>query len=513
MQVFQKCRRGAGPRVLLLSLCMALALTACRLGARPDVSAWKYHSFEGPGVALLLPDDLEWSGTADAVFRGSCADIQVEIAALDELYADREKLAARVSASTGQDAEVVSVNGVELARAVFPEGSRTAAYYALSPRGEAYRILLAVGEGVRERRGAAVLSAVAGSLCGNGAVPDDAEKVIHPSLSGAEPSGSLDYLVLVNKRSELPEGWEQTLSLVRTANARGDVLTLERTVCEAWFALQKALAAEGVAVDLDAAYGSEGEHRTGLALDLSLGEAAQSPELWARVHARLADFGFIPRYPAGGEYYTGREPEPRHIRYVGVDAAREIAERGITLEEYLGALPAAVDYLVLVNKQNALPDGWEDTVELVYMTNRHGEEIGVERIAYEAYCGLRDALAQEGVHLDINSAYRSVAAQQALAESYRKKYGEAYVKAYVAVPGYSEHHTGLAIDLYLESVDVWAKIHAKLADYGFILRYPEGKESVTGYAYEAWHARYVGVDTAREITERGVTLEEYLGAA
>ncbi|MBQ1805909.1 MAG: M15 family metallopeptidase, partial [Oscillospiraceae bacterium] len=90
------------------------------------------------------------------------------------------------------------------------------------------------------------------------------------------------------------------------------------------------------------------------------------------------------------------------------------------------------------------------------------------------------------------------------------KYGTDYVKAYVAVPGYSEHHTGLAIDLYLESPDVWAKIHAKLADCGFILRYPQGKEAVTGYAYEPWHIRYVGVETAREITARGLALEEYL---
>ena len=95
----------------------------------------------------------------------------------------------------------------------------------------------------------------------------------------------------------------------------------------------------------------------------------------------------------------------------------------------------------------------------------------------------------------------------------------------VAVPGYSEHHTGLALDLYLningkdvyENEDmvkypeVWAKIHKKLADYGFILRYLEGKEDITGYSYEPWHIRYIdNVDAAKEIAERGITLEEYL---
>ena len=105
------------------------------------------------------------------------------------------------------------------------------------------------------------------------------------------------------------------------------------------------------------------------------------------------------------------------------------------------------------------------------------------------------------------------------------KYGEEYTKNTVAVPGYSEHHTGLALDLYfildgttvyynedlVRYPEVWAKIHAKLADYGFILRYLEGKEDITGYSYEPWHIRYIDdVALAKEITARGITLEEYL---
>jgi D-alanyl-D-alanine carboxypeptidase len=105
------------------------------------------------------------------------------------------------------------------------------------------------------------------------------------------------------------------------------------------------------------------------------------------------------------------------------------------------------------------------------------------------------------------------------------KYGEEYTKNTVAVPGYSEHHTGLALDLYfildgttvyynedlVRYPEVWAKIHAKLADYGFILRYLEGKEDITGYSYEPWHIRYIDdVALAKEITARGITLEEYI---
>ena len=484
---------------VVLALCAACLLAGC--GEKVDTSAWKYYSFTEPGVALLLPEDLMRDPTPDALFSVRGDELRLEIDACDELYEDLAALASE--AGGDREAEVVTANGAELVR-LAPDGDgRGAEFCTIGPDGDAYRIRLAANEAVKDRRAAALLAAVAESICPCADVPAGTRI----SMTTAQPPP--DCLVLVNKRHALPEGWEAALDLAVTVNGRGERLAVERGVCKAYFGLKKALAAEGVAVDLDAAYGGEGEHRTGLALDL----APQPPDAWAKTCEKLAGFGFILRYPEDGAYYTGCAYEPRHIRYVGTDAAREIAARGVTLEEYLGTLPAAIDYLVLVNAKNALPDDWEDAVEIVYMTNRHGEEIGVERITYDAYCRLRDALAEEGVHLDINSAYRSVAAQEALAQSYLKKYGADYVKAYVALPGYSEHHTGLAVDLYLESMDVWAKIHARLAEFGFILRYPEGKESVTGYGYEPWHVRYVGTDTAREITGRGITLEEYLDAA
>ena len=131
------------------------------------------------------------------------------------------------------------------------------------------------------------------------------------------------------------------------------------------------------------------------------------------------------------------------------------------------------------------------------------------------------------MHVDLDSAYRSVAEQQEIVDDFTKKYGAEYVKLYVAVPGYSEHHTGLALDLYLivdgkdivENEDlvtypeIWDKIHAKLADHGFILRYLPEKKIETGYSYEPWHIRYVDDPAmAREIMDKGITLERYLGA-
>ena len=495
---------------ILLSLCAALTLASCGGGTEVDTSAWRYRSFEEIGVALLLPHDLVREDAEDVLFRGGSDELRLEVSACDELFADAAALADRVGKRAGRETETAAAGGAGLVRLLPDEKSRTAEYYAISPGGDTYHILLAANEDPKDRHSAAVLSTAEASLCGCSDVPADAPvSRIHGRAERPMP----DRLVLTNRRRALPEGWEAALDLVRTVNSRGEAITAERGVCKAFFALQKALAAEGVRIGAAAAYRADDtEHRTGLAFDLYL-EDGETAELWERVYARLADFGFILRYPADGAYYTGRPFEPGHVRYVGADAAREIAARGLTLEEYLGEDPASVDFLVLVNAKNALPEGWEDTLELAHMTNRHGEDVSVERTAFDAYCRLRDALAEDGVHLDINSAYRSVAEQQALVKSYTQKYGADYVRAYVAVPGYSEHHTGLAIDLYLESPDVWAKIHARLAEHGFILRYPEGKDAITGYAYEPWHVRYVGVETAEEITERGLTLEEYLNAA
>ena len=185
-----------------------------------------------------------------------------------------------------------------------------------------------------------------------------------------------------------------------------------------------------------------------------------------------------------------------------------------------------IDYLVLVNKQNQLPEGWEDALETVTIQNSLGDDVEVEKRAYDAYLELKADLEKDGVKVDLDSARRSVAEQQRIVDDFTKKYGEDYVKQYVAVPGYSEHHTGLALDLYLnidgkdvylnedmvEYPEVWAKIHEKLAAHGFILRYLEGKEDITGYSYEPWHFRYINDPAkAKEIMDKGVTLEEYLG--
>ena len=193
---------------------------------------------------------------------------------------------------------------------------------------------------------------------------------------------------------------------------------------------------------------------------------------------------------------------------------------------------SVIDYMVIVNKSNPLPDGWEAALDLKMTTNSVGDDVYVERKAYEAYQALKEAVEKdlEGydkgeVRLELDSAFRSIAAQQKIVDEFTEKYGEDYVKKYVAVPGFSEHHTGLALDLYftidgkdiyenedlVQYPDIWEVIHARLPEFGFILRYPEAGEAVTGYAYEPWHIRYLdNPEIAKEITDKGITLEEYL---
>lgn len=124
-------------------------------------------------------------------------------------------------------------------------------------------------------------------------------------------------------------------------------------------------------------------------------------------------------------------------------------------------------------------------------------------------------------HIVAVSGWRSQAEQQKIWDDTLKTQGEAFTRQYVALPGHSEHQTGLAIDLGLrqETVDfirpdfpdwgVCGHFRRRAAAYGFILRYPAGKEAVTGISHEPWHFRYVGAPHGEIITAMGVTLEEY----
>lgn len=182
---------------------------------------------------------------------------------------------------------------------------------------------------------------------------------------------------------------------------------------------------------------------------------------------------------------------------------------------------------VLVNKQRKLPENYSPT-DLVfpnvpYLLPEKSEKRKLRKEAATALEALFAAAKADGISLAGVSAYRSHAYQKALFNRYVQKDGLEKARTYSAVPGTSEHETGLAIDVsgidgkcaatscFADTKEAkWLAEHAQ--EYGFIIRYPEGKEAITGYIYEPWHLRYVGTEIAQEIKAQGITLEEYLGA-
>ena len=150
----------------------------------------------------------------------------------------------------------------------------------------------------------------------------------------------------------------------------------------------------------------------------------------------------------------------------------------------------------------------------------HPEDVLLERQAGARLEQLMDEIDGWDVIAPV-SGWRSRGEQQSIWDESMRDNGSEYTRTYVALPGHSEHQTGLAIDLGLrrEHIDficpefpdtgVCGQFRERAADYGFVLRYPAGKENITGIGHEPWHFRYVGVPHARIMTEQGMTLEEY----
>ena len=183
--------------------------------------------------------------------------------------------------------------------------------------------------------------------------------------------------------------------------------------------------------------------------------------------------------------------------------------------------------LILVNKANPLPDDYE--VDLHWLSNG---TCAVASLIYEPLSEMLTDGSSEGLQFVVASGYRDRDLQQQLLdediEADMQNGGMSWQEAYdketmeTMPPGYSEHSTGLAVDLVALDYQIldggqeqtpenqW--LQENCSRYGFILRYPEGKEAVTDIHYESWHFRYVGVEAAQKIMSRGSTLEEYLGA-
>lgn len=182
---------------------------------------------------------------------------------------------------------------------------------------------------------------------------------------------------------------------------------------------------------------------------------------------------------------------------------------------------------VLVNKENPIDIGYVPENLYVIDENENNFHNYVDptlkpmlRLEVKPYIDkLLDDAHKLGLPLIVDSAYRSGVYQQKVLDSVLKEKGEDAYKL-VALPGTSEHQTGLAVDfayyengIYDDNVKeddkeaIWLKENAW--KYGFILRYPKGKEEITGFSFEPWHFRFVGLELAKELYVQNITLEEY----
>ena len=223
------------------------------------------------------------------------------------------------------------------------------------------------------------------------------------------------------------------------------------------------------------------------------------------------------------EYYIENNLD-RYIAYQTLNPSKNIDEVitdvncNIDRSFYTDPVASNLDdgTLLIVNKYHSLSSDYVPslvTMEDGY-TNVKGAKMQPE--AYEHYKQMVDDAKLEGITLYNVSAYRSYSLQNTLYTNYIKRDGVDAADRYSARPGYSEHQTGLASDIntasskdHFENSLEYSWLNSNSYKYGFILRYPENKEYLTGYKFEPWHYRYVGVDVATYIYEHNITFDEY----
>ena len=173
--------------------------------------------------------------------------------------------------------------------------------------------------------------------------------------------------------------------------------------------------------------------------------------------------------------------------------------------------------LIVVNRWNELPEDY--SVELTELSN--GQK--VDSRIYPYLQEMFDAARAEGIYPIVREGYRTAEEQQEILDDkiqtyiiqgYSQSRAEKTAKEWVALPGTSEHQLGIAVDINADkskcsNEEVYAWLAENAYKYGFVLRYPPGKQKITGTSYEPWHYRYVGEEAAKEIYERGICLEEY----
>ena len=178
---------------------------------------------------------------------------------------------------------------------------------------------------------------------------------------------------------------------------------------------------------------------------------------------------------------------------------------------------AADSITVLVNKYNKLDSSYVPSdLELLPLTHATSNKY-LKKEAKDAFIKMLDDAKLENIYMYAGSTYRSYDYQLNLYNNYVKSEGTKNTDTFAARAGFSEHQTGLAIDVlgryytYLDEDDIeYSWMLANSYKYGFILRYPKDKEKITGYNFESWHFRYLGIELATLLHDNNLTYEEYL---
>lgn len=197
------------------------------------------------------------------------------------------------------------------------------------------------------------------------------------------------------------------------------------------------------------------------------------------------------------------------VLYVNMDFDKEDYVDPVVIDKF--------DDYVLVNKHRQLSSKYipDDLVKIDEEYVKTDGEIEIERNVAKAFYDMAEAASEDGMELMVSSGYRSYEDQEEIMETYLELYGQNYVDNYVAKPGFSEHQTGMSLDVASKSVNTFvnSEEYSWMMDnaykYGFILRYPKSKEDITGYKCEAWHYRYVGKEIAEYIHDNNITYDEY----
>ena len=181
-----------------------------------------------------------------------------------------------------------------------------------------------------------------------------------------------------------------------------------------------------------------------------------------------------------------------------------------------------MDEAMLVNKYTELGSDYEPTdlvsIDWKYRFGMENDKKYIRQVVYDAFLEMWNKAKEDDIYLLVDSGYRSAKSQEEIYKHYENMKGTKFADSIAARAGYSEHQTGLSLDIYSKECSSAGKFKDSKSykwlienahKYGFILRYPEGKKDLTGYEYESWHYRYVGKELAKKVYESGLTYDEY----